>query len=147
MNSANAWWAIRRRSWLALTVCALSYGGVSYAQSDVLAPEAPNGVTESVLHSFDGTDGANPVAGLLREDGGFYGTTSGGGASNDGTVYRITSRGTLTTLHSFSGPDGATPDAGLVQGRDGNFYGTTLNGGAYDDGTVFTLSVHPDPPQ
>ena len=63
------------------------------------------------LHNFDGTDGANPQAGLMAAPNGMlYGTTSYGGANGDyGTIFQITPNGTLTTLHSFSGTDGANP--------------------------------------
>jgi uncharacterized repeat protein (TIGR03803 family) len=47
--------------------------------------------------------------------GDFYRTTFGGGANDDGTVFKITAAGKLTTLHSFVGTDGSTPWAGLVQ--------------------------------
>jgi uncharacterized repeat protein (TIGR03803 family) len=89
------------------------------------------------------TDGISPVAALVQgTDGNFYGTTSSGGAGNGGTVFKITSGGTLTTLHSFAGAtDGVSPVAALVQGTDGNFYGTTSGGGAGNGGTVFSLSV------
>src|SRR5271165_6217841 len=85
----------------------------------------------TTLHSFDGTDGSLPQAGLvLASDGNFYGTTCYGGANNNcalgcGTVFRITPQGTLTTLHNFNGSDGGYPRAGLVQGIDLNLYGTT----------------------
>src|SRR5208282_2859865 len=80
-------------------------------------------------------DGSYPYAGLIQPtDGNFYGTTSSGGASNFGTVFKITPAGALTTLYSFcSQPkctDGYTPEGSLVQGSDGNFYGTTDSGGA-----------------
>ena len=52
------------------------------------------------------------------------------GPTADGTVFKITPSGTLTTLYSFDVTDGADPDAGLVQATDGNFYGTTTQGGA-----------------
>jgi uncharacterized repeat protein (TIGR03803 family) len=80
--------------------------------------------TLTTLHSFAGypTDGAGPTAGLVQgTDGNFYGTTFSGGASGTcvrgcGTVFKISSRGTLTTLHSFDYTDGAFPEAGaLVQ--------------------------------
>src|ERR1019366_6529104 len=94
------------------------------------------GGTLTTLHSFDGTDGAYPSAGLVQAtDGNFYGTTGDRGASGNcppfgcGTVFKITPGGTLTTLHSFDGTDGAYPSAGLVQATDGNFYGTTEGGG------------------
>jgi len=58
---------------------------------------------------------------------GFYGTTDGGGTTGNGTVFRISTDGTLTTLYSFTGGnDGADPQTGLVQGSDGSFYGNDL---------------------
>src|SRR5258706_12213817 len=81
--------------------------------------------------SFNGTNGSSPEAGLLEgSDGNFYGTTSAGGASNKGTVFKVTPAGELTTLVSFNGSNGSNPQAGLVEGSDGNFYGTTKSGGA-----------------
>ncbi len=105
----------------------------------------PSG-TLTTLYSFCSkggcADGSYPEAGLVQAtDGNLYGTTFAatfdGGANGDGTVFKITPSGTLTTLYSFSGPDGANPWAGLVQATDGNFYGTTYAGGANGDGTVF----------
>jgi uncharacterized repeat protein (TIGR03803 family) len=100
----------------------------------------PSG-TLTTLHSFDGTDGAFPYAGLVQAtNGDFYGTTTGDGANGVGTVYKLTLDGTLTTLHSFDNTDGANPDAGLVQGTNGDFYGTTLDGGGYGLGTVYKIT-------
>ncbi len=96
----------------------------------------------TTLYSFAGSDGLDPYAGLVQgSDGNFYGTTITGGANSEGTVFKITPGGTLTTLHSFAaGSDGAAPEAGLVQGSDGNFYGTTYYGGVYNAGTVFEIT-------
>src|ERR1019366_5606581 len=57
----------------------------------------------------------------------------------NGTVFKITPSGTLTTLHSFDDTDGAGP-GGLIQASDGNFYGTTWVGGANGYGTVFKIT-------
>jgi uncharacterized repeat protein (TIGR03803 family) len=85
-------------------------------------------------------DGAYPNAALIQaRDGNFYGTTAGGG---DGTVFRITPAGALTTLHSFNGTDGYLVVAGLVQASDRNFYGTASAGGpnGSNAGTVFKIT-------
>ena len=106
----------------------------------------------TTLYSFcaqtNCVDGSGPAAGLIQAtDGNFYGTTCCGGAFGDGTVFKITPGGVLTTLHSFDGTEGADPEAGLIQATDGNFYGMTVAGGAYrncptfvDCGTVFKMT-------
>jgi uncharacterized repeat protein (TIGR03803 family) len=95
--------------------------------------------TPILLHAFTGADGAYPAGGLIQgTDGNLYGVTEGGGASNCssyakpgcGTVFRITTAGSLQTLHAFTQQDGATPAARLILGQDGNLYGTTLFGGS-----------------
>jgi uncharacterized repeat protein (TIGR03803 family) len=108
------------------------------------AAEAP-AQTFTTLATFNGTNGADPYAGLVQgTDGNFYGTTYSGGAYSSGTVFQITAGGSLNTLYSFCSQtnctDGAYPFAGLVQGTDGNFYGTTRSGGAVGYGTVFKIT-------
>jgi uncharacterized repeat protein (TIGR03803 family) len=102
--------------------------------------------TVTLLHAFTGgtTDGASPHAALIQAaDGSFYGTTSVGGPSNVGTVFKMTAAGSVTLLHAFAGgtADGANPHAALIQATDGNFYGTTTNGGASGRGTVFKITA------
>jgi len=99
------------------------------------------------LYSFCKTnclDGRTPVGGLVQgTDGNYYGTTLSGGANQEGTIFKITSSGTLTTLYSFCKvakcADGESPHAGLVQGKDGNFYGTTQGSPSYD-GSVYKIT-------
>ena len=95
------------------------------------------------LHSFAGSDGANPGATLVQgSDGNFYGTTFSGGTSNQGTVFRVGPDGDFRSLYSFTGNSGAFPQAGLVQGSDGSFYGTTSGGTPMDGyGTVFKITI------
>jgi len=105
---------------------------------------APNG-TLTTLYSFCSQsgcpDGAYPFAGLVQStDGNFYGTTTGGGTTDNGTLFKITPAGALTTLYRFDGTDGSQPYGGLVQATDEDFYGTTLNGGTYGGGTVFKIT-------
>lgn len=109
------------------------------------------------LYRFTGTnDGAYPFGGLvLGSDGYLYGTTRLGGTNNMGTVFRISTNGSLATLYSFGSVrdtngfvlDGYSPSAALVQGNDGSFYGTTANGGQAEAGTIFRLTIVPAPPQ
>ena len=105
---------------------------------------ASSAQTLTTLHNFAGhpNDGADPYAGLVQGgDGNFYGTTESGGANNDGTVFKMTADGTLTTLYSFAGSsDGREPTAALIQASDGNFYGTTQEGGSNGAGTVFKIT-------
>lgn len=98
--------------------------------------------TLTVLHDFSGgADGAQPSGAVIRDSkGNLYGTTSGGGAANAGTLYKVDIKGKETVLHNFGGPgDGANPYCTLFRDAEGNMYGTTLRGGAYGDGTVFKL--------
>ena len=101
--------------------------------------------TLTTLHSFDQSDGSNPYAGLMQANNGIlYGTTSAGGANGDGTVFEITTSGTLTTMHNFnhlSPIDGAQPYGGLIQAKDGNLYGTTNRGGSHNAGIVYRITT------
>ena len=100
-------------------------------------------ISGTTLYSFSGGgDGGSPYAGLLTgANGELYGTTEAGGTNNAGTIYEITTSGSLTTLYTFSGgSDGGNPYAGLVTGTDGNYYGTTAKGGTGSAGTVFQLT-------
>ena len=59
----------------------------------------------TTLVSFDGADGANPVASLIADaNGDLFGTTADGGAYGDfGTVFKITNSGFATT-QTVTGP-------------------------------------------
>jgi len=97
----------------------------------------------SVVHSFTGgLDGSQPVSGLvMSSQGNFYGTTSYGGDFGSGTVFEVSSTGTLTTLYAFTGlADGGDPQAALVL-VGSTLFGTTTRGGAHSNGTVFSLTL------
>ena len=97
---------------------------------------------ETTLYSFaGGLDGVAPFAPLLcNADGSVYGTTSSGGASGAGTIFRVDRSGHKATLYSFTGgTDGGYPYYGLVQDWAGSLYGTTVAGGSYGQGVVFKL--------
>jgi len=101
-------------------------------------------VTLTTIHSFHGSDGSYPRAGLLRaSDGYFYGTTSQGGTGVSGpagTVFRIGSDGSFTNLISFAFQvTGDTPYGGVIEGSDGYLYGTTRGTGSYD-GNIYRIA-------
>jgi len=98
--------------------------------------------TETILHVFSFSDGAEPYGALIFDKAGnLYGTTYGGGTGtacnlfeNCGTVFKMTrganGRWTETVLYNFSGgSDGSNPLGGVVFDKAGNLYGTTFGGG------------------
>jgi uncharacterized repeat protein (TIGR03803 family) len=120
-----------------------TYGGGATGAGTVFKI-TPSG-TLTTVYSFCAQsgcpDGAFPYAALVQAtNGSLYGTTTGGGANGDGTVFRITTGGVLTTLHNFDGTDGYLPQTALVQATNGNLYGMTLQGGANGDGSVFKIT-------
>ncbi len=102
---------------------------------------------ETVLYSFEGgtADGCYPAGGLIQDaTGNLYGTTSACGASNNGTVFKLTTGGQETTLHSFAGgaADGASPYYGrLLMQSGGTLVGLTSYGGANSSGVLFKLTA------
>src|SRR5579871_6792918 len=93
--------------------------------------------TETLLHNFTAsyTSGRYPVGQLAVYGGQFYGMTRYG-INNNGSIFKMTSAGLVTTLHEFSGSDGAFPNAGLIY-VEGNFYGVTPTGGTNAYGNIF----------
>ena len=63
----------------------------------------------SKIHDFDGTDGINPSAALVKgADGALYGTAFVGGMSGAGTVFKINEDGTgFSKIHDFDNTNGA----------------------------------------
>ena len=95
----------------------------------------------TTLASFNGANGESPLAALfLGVDGYLYGTTTGGGPSNWGAVFKLNpTTGELSTLVTFNGANGQGPTGSLIADADGYLYGTTGYGGANNAGTVFKI--------
>jgi uncharacterized repeat protein (TIGR03803 family) len=119
--------------------------------------QSPTGITANqtnavaayrILYKFGGgSDGEDPVAGLINVRGTLYGTTADGGDgtygySCCGTVFSISESGRETVLHRFKGgsADGVQPVAPLLA-VNGTLYGTTYGGGAKRRGTVFAITM------
>ena len=101
------------------------------------------------FYSFPcGQGGSQPVGPLIQAtDGNFYGTTSLGGNSGVGTVFKLDQAGTVSILYNFQGfsggaTDGSTPFAGLAQATDGNLYGATNAGGTFNLGALFQITTN-----
>jgi uncharacterized repeat protein (TIGR03803 family) len=94
------------------------------------------------LYDFDlSTNGGAPGAALLSEGGVLYGTTTTGGPSFNGVVFKITTSGAFTKLHDFQGSDGSYPQGDLIVGSDGLLYGNTFYGGTAYAGVIYRLST------
>jgi uncharacterized repeat protein (TIGR03803 family) len=98
-----------------------------------------------LLHEFAGgaADGFYPTGDLLISGSTVFGTTSRGGKSDYGTVFKMQTDGSgFTLLHSFSGgtADGREPAGSLIISGS-TLYGMTPYGGTQDRGTVFRMGI------
>lgn len=85
-------------------------------------------VAYKIVYAFKGDpDGDTPNGNLMYAGGAFYGTTTTGGASDLGTLFKLLPSGKVTLLYSFAGgPGGNGPTSGVIA-LGGAFYGTTSN--------------------
>ena len=138
----------------ALFVCLLHFLIATLSRSQSQSKPIPSaGSAETVLFSFDNTDGNQPLSSLIFDAAGnLYGTTALGGDFGYGSVFELTpgpgGTWTETVLHSFNndGSDGYSPKGNLTFDSAGNLYGTTDQGGPngqYGYGTVFELTPGP----
>ena len=124
--------------------------GGAFNYGTVFKFDATTGVLTTLVE-FTGNGasekGASPSGKLTRDSSGYYwGTTSGGGSSNLGTVFRVhIQSGSLTTAIEFTGNGasnkGSYPSSGLISDFAGNFWGMTENGGAGGSGTIFKINL------
>jgi uncharacterized repeat protein (TIGR03803 family) len=128
------------------------YGNTSFGSvnAGTIYKFSPPSGTFTTIFSFaqDGSQGKQMAAPLIQaSDGNLYGTTAFGGVSNAGTIFKLSTSGSLLVSYSFpDGAGGGLPLAPLVQATDGNLYGTTFYGGTITGecnngcGTIFKMS-------
>lgn len=111
--------------------------------------------TFTVIKTFDGhayeimfplpdghSAGSYPKGSLFQgTDGNLYGMTHQGGTNDYGTIFKVTTTGTLTVLKNLDDSSGFFPQGDLVQGSDAAFYGMTSEGGTYNTGTIFKITA------
>jgi uncharacterized repeat protein (TIGR03803 family) len=113
------------------------YGGAGYGSLYALTPPK----SFDTVVNFPITPGP-PNGGLSTDGSNYYGVTmpSGGQKGQFGSVYSVTTAGTVTVLYSFQGgTDGWSADAAPTP-LNGTLYGTTFGGGAYGLGTVYAVA-------
>jgi uncharacterized repeat protein (TIGR03803 family) len=88
-----------------------------------------------VLHSFNGSDGAYPLGGLVPSDDGFLGTANEGGGHSAGTIFKLSQSGQMLAVHSMTSR-GVGPVGELVFDETGAVYCATAYGGRYGNGAV-----------
>jgi uncharacterized repeat protein (TIGR03803 family) len=123
------------------TFCFTLYASLALTVANIAQPAA-QAQTFTQLTSFGQSgDGTRPVAGVVLYNGSAYGTTTTGGAHSLGTVFNLTTTGTLKVLENFTGSHGGSdPSGGVVLDQASNIYGTTYLGGSSNLGTVFKLN-------
>jgi uncharacterized repeat protein (TIGR03803 family) len=136
--------AERRPSAGLIDVNGTLYGTTNgYPSSDGTVFAVSTSGNERVVYKFQGPpDGGypSPFTGLIDVNRTLYGT-AGGGASNLGTVFAVSTSGNERVVYSFQGPpDGQYPASSLID-VNGTLYGTTQGGGASNNGTVFAVNL------
>jgi uncharacterized repeat protein (TIGR03803 family) len=82
-----------------------------------------------------------PTSLIQASDGNFYGIDLAGGGG-PGSIFKMTSSGSVTTVYSFTGGTPyPNPYDRLVQGTDGSFYGVTITGGSSNNGSIFKVDL------
>lgn len=122
------------------TLYGTAYSGGKDGIGSVFSIKAGNAFKTLYSASGKGAGGGNPDASLTNVGGTLYGTMSEGPPGKRGTVFSVTTGGSLKTILVFSGgSEGAKPSSNLTL-VGGKLYGTTAKGGSKDEGTIYSIS-------
>jgi uncharacterized repeat protein (TIGR03803 family) len=122
--------------------------GGQYNNGTVFSMSPTSGAINPVYSFTGGSDGSGPEASLYQaSDGSLYGTANSGGSGSNGTVFKMTTGGSLIWSNGFDpyvgaytcNNDGGSPSAALVSAGGGLFYGVNTLGGANCWGTIFEI--------
>jgi uncharacterized repeat protein (TIGR03803 family) len=128
----------------------LETGGTGQNPAFTIYKTTPTGETTLLKTLLDLHNVTFPSFLTVGANGDLYGMTGDGGPTHNGTIFKLTPAGKLTTLFKFNGTDGsfgfndtnctAELQQGPVRDAAGNLYGATPSGGSHGLGTVFKLS-------
>lgn len=134
------------------------FGGSSNDGTVYTLAPVGRGWNETVLHSFNGSDGYQPYPLLLKDKstGNLYGTTFAGGPGGCGTAFQLVQSGgswTFSTLYSFQGGNDACnpftqlkPGAkagtliGAAQGGNGKLFQLKQSNGVWSESVIYTFT-------
>src|SRR5206468_1617331 len=127
------------------TLVGATFNGPGSGYGTLFELKRSNGVwSESVIHSFVGSDGVNPNDLDEGTNGTIYGVTLTGGTYGGGVVFQLSPNEndwTYSVIRNFrGGSDGFEPIGINFDGDTGALYGATAGGGAYNQGTIFRLT-------
>jgi len=122
------------------SVPTLGADGALYGMTDSATLYRVSGGAYQAIATFTEAQVTKPSKLTLGLDGNLYGVGEHGGKSGNGSVFRVTATGKITTLASFDYTNGTIPDAPPVFGPDGALYGGTLGGGTSYGGVLYKLS-------
>jgi uncharacterized repeat protein (TIGR03803 family) len=138
-------WGFQRSAASIAALCAAASAAAPWSGTEAY--------TLKTIYSFcqpqNCVDGSWPQGGLLMDSAqNLYGTTTAGGASNQGVIFELVASAdkkswSYARLYSFCAKancsDGAAPQSSLIQDTNGDLYGVATQGGSKGQGMVFEL--------
>lgn len=119
----------------------MAFGGGATGNGVIFSLD-PSNNNYSVLHDFDGVNGAAPNGALVQSGSSnvFYGFTQQGGTNNKGVIFSFDISGNnYSKLYDFDVASGSSPNGSPIIASNGKIYGHASSGGANSLGTTFSF--------